>query len=141
MNKYQRGFNNYKEQSSNNVNYMSQEELLMTLYEELVKRITIADITLKKKDYKTFEDATQRCLRIFRYLNETLDRSVPISRDIARMYEYIIYSLGRIHIGRNQKLLDHIKPMVIELHDTFKQAAEECKKNKTGGTGEISGKA
>lgn len=129
------GLNKYKAQSNNNINYMSQEELLMLLYDELVKRINIADITLKNKDFKTFEAATQRCLAIFRYLDETLDRSVPISRDIARLYEYIIYSLGRIHIGRNQRLLDHIKPMIIELRDTFKQAAEESKKEKAAGTG------
>lgn len=114
-----RGFNQYKEQS---INSMTSGELLLLLYDELVKRITLAEISLEKKDYPTFEAAVTRCIDIIRYLDQTLDRSVPISREIARMYEYFTYSLGRIRIGRNKKLLAHIKPMLIEFRDTFRQA-------------------
>ncbi len=122
MNK--RGYNvqEYKEQS---VNSMTTGELLLLLYDELVKRATIADLTLKKKDYPAFEEAVTRCIDIVKYLDETLDRSYPVSLEIARMYEYFIYSLGRIRIGRNQKLLDHIRPMLLEFRDTFRQAERE----------------
>lgn len=117
-----RGLNNYKQQS---INSMTPGELLLLLYDELVKRITIADISLTKKDYPLFEDSVGRCIDIMKYLDETLDRSVPLSQEIARLYEYIIYSLGRIRIGRNRKLLDHIKPMILEFRDTFKQAEKD----------------
>lgn len=114
-----RGYNQYKEQS---INSMTSEELLLLLYDELVKRITLAEISLEKQDYPTFEAAATRCIDIINYLDQTLDRSVPISREITRMYEYFTYSLGRIRIGRNKKLLAHIKPMLIEFRDTFRQA-------------------
>ncbi len=104
---------------------MSTGELLLLLYDELVNRATMADILLKKKEYPQFEDAVDRCIAIVKYLDETLDKSYPVSMDIARMYEYFVYTLGRIKIGRNQKLLDHIRPMLTEFRDTFRQAEKE----------------
>lgn len=120
-----RGYNKYKEQT---INSMTPGELLLLLYDELVKRITLAHISLEKEDYPVFEEATQRCIDIIKYLDQTLDRSYPISRELARMYEYFIYTLGRIKVGRNKKLLDHIKPMLVDLRDTFKQAERESHK-------------
>lgn len=123
------GINKYKEQA---INSMTSGELLLLLYDELVKRSTLAKISLEKKDYKTFEDAVTRCIAIVKYLDETLDRSYPISRDLARMYEYITYSLGRVRIGRNQKLLEHIHPMLLEFRDTFRQADRESANDVSG---------
>ncbi len=120
-----RGYNKYKEQT---INSMTQGELLLLLYDELVKRITLAHISLEKKDYPVFEEAVTRCIDIIKYLDQTLDRSYPISRELARMYEYFIYTLGRIKIGRNQKLLDHVRPMLVDLRDTFRQAEKESHK-------------
>lgn len=117
-----RGLNQYKEQS---VNSMTSGELLLLLYDELVKRITLAEITLEKQQWPEFEAAVGRCIAIINYLDETLDRAIPISHELARLYEYFTYSLGRIRIGRNKKLLAHIKPMLIDLRDTFKQAEKE----------------
>ena len=47
-----RGFQQYKEQS---VNTMTQGELLLLLYDELVKRITRAELALNKQDYPTLD--------------------------------------------------------------------------------------
>lgn len=117
-----RGYNKYKEQT---INSMTTGELLLLLYDELVKRSTLAHISLQKQDYPVFEEAITRCIDIVKYLDATLDRSYPISRELARMYEYFIYTLGRVKIGRNQKLLDHVRPMLAEFRDTFRQAEKE----------------
>lgn len=52
-----RGFQQYKEQS---VNTMTQGELLLLLYDELVKRLTQAELALNKQSYELFEDSVQR---------------------------------------------------------------------------------
>lgn len=117
-----RGYNNYKEQT---VNSMTAGELLLLLYDELVKRGSLAKIALDKQDYITFEAAVDRCIAIVAYLDETLDRSYPVSKDIARMYEYFLFSLARVRIGRNGKLLEEIRPMFAEFRDTFRQAEKE----------------
>ena len=58
------GYQGYKEQG---INEMSQGELLLLLYDELVKRLLRAGLALDKKDYALFEASVDRSLDIIRY--------------------------------------------------------------------------
>lgn len=124
-----RGYQQYKQQS---VNSMTSGELLLLLYDELVKRATMATIALDKEDFPTFEAAIDRCVDIINYLDETLDHNYPISRDLSRMYEYFTYQLGRIRIGRNKKELEALRPMLADLRDTFHTAEKNSSQGKRG---------
>ena len=94
----------------------------MLLYDELVKRSTLASIALDKEDWPLFEGTLDRCVDIINYLDETLDRQYPISQDLSRMYDYFTYELGRIKVGRNKKELERLRPMLSDLRDTFRIA-------------------
>ncbi len=122
-----RGFQQYKEQS---INTMTQSELLLLLYDELVKRMTQAELALDKKEYPLFESSVQRSIDIIQYLSDILDRQYPISHDMARLYEYFIYELGRTRIGRRKDLLTDVKSKVSELRDAFREAAKDGKSGK-----------
>ena len=126
-----RGYQQYKQQS---VNSMTPGELLLLLYDELVKRGTIASIALDKADYPTFEAAIDRCVDIINYLDETLDRQYPISRDLGRMYEYFTYQLGAIKIGRNRRELEQLRPMLAEMRDAFHTAEKNSAGQRGSGT-------
>ncbi len=121
-----RGYQQYKQQS---VNTMTPGELLLLLLDELVKRLMRCDLALEKGDMPLFEASANRCIDIVRYLDDTLDQKYPISRDLHRLYDFFLYELNRIKIGRNKQQLDEIRPMIVELRDTFraadKKAAEE----------------
>ena len=114
-----RGYQNYKQQS---INSMTPGELLLLLYDELVKRSTLASLALDKQDWPAFEAALDRCTDIVNYLDETLDRQYPISQDLSRMSDYFTYELGRIKVGRNKKELDRLRPMLADMRDTFRTA-------------------
>lgn len=114
-----RGYQNYKQQS---INSMTSGELLLLLYDELVKRSTLASIALDKQDWPVFETALDRCTDIVNYLDETLDHQYPISQDLARMYDYFTYELGRIKVGRNKSELERLRPMLAEMRDAFRVA-------------------
>ncbi|MCI9036984.1 MAG: flagellar protein FliS [Oscillospiraceae bacterium] len=124
-----RGYQQYKQQS---VNSMTSGELLLLLYDELVKRATMATIALDREDFPTFEAAVDRCVDIINYLDETLDHNYPISKDLSRMYEYFTYQLGRIRIGRNKKELEALRPMLADLRDTFHTAEKNSSQGKRG---------
>ena len=113
------GYQGYKEQG---INDMTPGELLMLLYDELVKRMIRADLALKKADYPLFEASVDRCLDIIRYLDDTLDMQYPISRNLNRLYDYFSYELNRVKAGRNKEELDRVKTMISELRDTFREA-------------------
>ena len=114
-----RGYQQYKQQS---VGSMTSGELLLLLYDELVKRATMASIALDKGEFPAFEAAVERCIDIVNYLDETLDRQYPISQDLGRMYEYFTYQLGLIKIGRNKQELEKLRPMLAEMRDAFHTA-------------------
>ena len=114
-----RGYQQYKQQS---VGSMTSGELLLLLYDELVKRATMASIALDKGEFPAFEAAVERCIDIVNYLDETLDRQYPISQDLGRMYEYFTYQLGAIKIGRNKQELEKLRPMLAEMRDAFHTA-------------------
>lgn len=119
---YTKGFQQYKEQS---VDTMTPGELLLTLYDELVKRLTRAQLALDSQDYALLETTVDRSMDIVHYLSDTLDRSYPISRELARMYEFFCYELVRVKIGRNRTELERVKRMVGELRDAFRVAAQD----------------
>jgi len=116
------GYQQYKQQS---VNTMTQGELLIVLYDELVKRAARADIALDQKDYPLFEASVDRCLDILHYLDDTLDRQYPISAELHRLYDFFCYDFNRVKAGRNQKELAKLRPMVTDLRDSFRAAEKD----------------
>lgn len=114
-----KGFQSYKEQS---VNTMTQGELLLLLYDELYKRLSQAELMLDQQNYPVYEASIERAVAIIDYLDYTLDRQYPISGNLAQLYEYFTYELGRAKIGRRKEVLTHVKTMVSELRDAFRQA-------------------
>ena len=122
-----KGYQQYKQQS---INSMTPGELLLLLYDELVKRATIASIALEKKDYDLLESTVQRCIDIIHYLDETLDRQYPISHDLSRLYEYFTFQFRRVMIGRNAEVLSELRPMLSEMRDTFRIAEKNVSQGK-----------
>lgn len=122
-----RGFQHYKEQS---VSTMTQQELLLMLYDELVKRLVRCDLALGKEDWPLFEASVDRAMDILRYLDDTLDHKYPVSRDLHRLYDFFLYELNRVKLGRNKAELDEIRPMITELRDAFRTADKNCAEEK-----------
>ena len=122
-----RGFQQYKEQS---INTMTQGELLLLLYDELVKRPTQAELALSKENWPVFEASVQRGIDIIDYLDQTLDKQYPISANLTQLYEYFTYELGRVKIGRRNDPLNHVKSMVNELRDAFREAQKNGESGK-----------
>lgn len=117
-----RGYQAYRDQAVNAVDTMTQGELLLKLYDELVKRLTRAELALAKEDYSLMEASVDRGLDIIHYLDDTLDPQYPISHDLTRLYEYFCFELQRVKAGRNRTELDRVKKMSCELRDAFREA-------------------
>ncbi|MCI9216971.1 flagellar export chaperone FliS [Lachnospiraceae bacterium 42-17] len=118
---YQNGYEQYKMQS---VNTMTHGEMLLLLYDELIKRLTRAQIALEDKNYELFDKSVQRSREIVRYLNKTLNMDYQISYELKRMYEFFLYELSRLQAGRNGAVIQELKPLVTELRDAFREASK-----------------
>lgn len=125
-----RGYQAYKDQAVNAVDTMTQEELLLKLYDELVKRLTRAELALDKEDYGLMEASVERSLDIIHYLDDTLDPQYPISRNLTRLYEYFCFELQRVKAGRNRTELERVRKMTCELRDAFREAQRSVDEGK-----------
>ena len=125
-----RGYQRYREES---LNTMTQGELLLMLYDGLVKQLTLAGLELEKKNYPAFEAAVDKSIDIIHYLDDTLDRQYPISANLAKLYEYFCYELCRVKSGRNATELERVKGMVSELRESFRQAEKNSTAQEAGG--------
>ena len=120
---FRNGYEQYKMQS---VNTMTRSEMLMLLYDELIKRLTRAQIALGDKNYDLFEKSVQRSRDIVHYLDQTLDMEYQISYELRRMYEFFLFELSRLQAGRNPVVVDELKPLVADLRDAFKEASKSA---------------
>lgn len=120
MNEYSR----YKEKS---IYSMSGPEQLLLLFDEAIRRLTRAEYSLKDKNYKDFDDCITRVSRIVRYLLDILDMSQPISWDLKRIYDYLIFDLSRVKAGRERRMdeIGRIRHILSELREGFEGASRK----------------
>lgn len=118
------GYNRYKEKS---IYSMSGGEQLLLLFDETLTRLTRAEYSLNDKNYADFDDCITRTSRIVRYLLEILDMEQPISRDLRRIYNYLVYDLSMAKAGRERRQdeIGRIRHILSELRDAFAQASKQ----------------
>lgn len=116
---YQNGYQQYKAQS---VSTMTKGEMLLLLYDELIKRLKRAEIAISEEAYESFEQSVTRSKEIVQYLNDTLDNSYEISKELHRLYEFFLFELSRLQASRNQEIIDELKPLILELRGAFAEA-------------------
>jgi flagellar protein FliS len=114
-----KGYQHYKEQT---VNTMTPGEMLNLLYDELLKRLTRSELALGNEDYELFEQSIQRSIDIVTYLKDTLNFQYEISNELKRLYDFFLYELSRIKAGRNSAVIAEIRPLIMDLRDSFKEA-------------------
>ena len=123
MNDYQK---KYLEQS---IMQMSQGELLVLTFDEAIKNLKKANLALEDRNYEKFEEAVQKTNRVVRYLHQTLDMEQPISRDLARLYDFVTFDLGLVQAGRErrQEELPKLVAIMSDLRDGFLGASKIAK--------------
>ena len=112
---------------------MTPGELLVMLLDELVKQSLRCDVALAQGDYPVLTAAADKCIAIINYLDDTLDRKYPISRELHRLYEFFCYDFNRIKIGRNSQELGRLIPMITDLRDSFREAERGTRGQMLGG--------
>lgn len=116
-----RGYAQYKQQT---VMTMTHSEMLLLLYDELLKRLTRAEIALDRSDFELFGASVTRSKDIVTYLRKSLNHQYAISRELRQMYDFFLYELSRIEAGRKKDVIAELKPLVRELRDAFEEAGK-----------------
>ena len=117
------GYQDYKAQS---IMTMTPGEMLLLLYDELIKRLKMASIALDRENYELFDSSVERCQDIVHYQKDTLNFNYQISRELNSMYDFFLYEISRLSAGRRKEVIDELTPLVKELRDTFAEAATKA---------------
>lgn len=115
------GYQHYKQQS---VSTMTKSEMLQLLYQEMLKRLTRAEMAIDENNEEIFEQSVTRATEIVQYLMDTLDMKYSVSQELMRMYQFFLYQLSRIQASKKKELIVELKPLVKELQETFLEAGK-----------------
>ncbi len=116
--------NPYETYRKQMVSSMTQGEMLLKLYDETLKQIDIARVSIDKGEITAMDAALKKSQRIVRHLRDTLDFRYPVSNDLSKMYDFFSRQMVEANVKKSKKPLDDIAPMIRELRDTF----NECDK-------------
>ncbi len=101
---------------------MSRGDLLLTLYDELLKRLLKAELSLENQNYELFEASIQKCCDIVYYLERTLNYKYSISRELKMFYDFFIYEFSRLKASRNVQIIHEVRPLIQDLREAFAEA-------------------
>ncbi|MDR1604611.1 MAG: flagellar export chaperone FliS [Gracilibacteraceae bacterium] len=114
-------YQNYKQQAVYN---MTPPELLLLLYDELVKRIHLSMGALEKQDVGEAHRHLLRAQDIVRYLSVTLKDGYEISEPMDKLYDYFLQRLVLANVRKDRAVLAEILPMIEELREAWRQAGK-----------------
>ncbi len=103
---------------------MTSEELVVVLYDELVKRLKKASIALEIGKLDIFDESITRCSDIVLYLKEALNFEYQISYELVNFYNFFLYELTRAKSSRNPEIMAGIEPLIKDLREAFGEAAK-----------------
>jgi len=101
---------------------MTQGEMLVTLYDEIIKRLKKGKILIEHQDYTNAETELNRVREIVAYLDSALDRKYEVSANLSQLYRFFDYQTVRVVAGRKTEIIDELIPLIEEMRDAFKQA-------------------
>lgn len=108
----------YKKQS---VETMTPVEVVIRLYSEIEKQCAIGMDFAEKKNYAKSNDAFVRAEDCIDALRESLDMSIPISKNLDDLYVFFYKTIVKANINKDLTDLKKVVPMIAELRDAWSQ--------------------
>lgn len=117
----------YQEQS---ILTMSRGELLVKLYDELLKNLRYASMLLGQKQTEAAKKCTSKAKDIINYLFAILDDKYSISANLKQIYGHFLAQIIKANVSGEPANLDEIIPTVQELRDAWAKAEKATKSQK-----------
>lgn len=111
----------YKRQS---VETMTPVEVVIRLYSEIEKQCAIGMDFVEKKNYAKSNDAFIKAEDCIDALRETLDMSIPISKNLDDLYIFFYKTIVKANINKDLTDLKKVVPMITELRDAWTQISQ-----------------
>lgn len=111
----------YKKQS---VETMTPVEVVIKLYSEIEKQCAVGMDYVEKKNYAKSNDAFVKAEDCIDALRETLDMSIPISKNLDDLYVFFYKTIVNANVNKDLTELKKVVPMITELRDAWTQISQ-----------------
>ena len=101
---------------------MTPGQILITVYDELIKQLNIAILSFEKNDISEINRSLLKSQRIITELRTTLNFDYSISKNLDDIYIFLNGAIIDANIKKDPSKLKDILQIVQELRDAFFQA-------------------
>ena len=122
-------YNGYSQYKENSIYTSTPEELVLMLYNGLVKFIMQAQSAVEEKNYEKANEALKRAQDIVIHFQCTLDMKYEISKDLVKLYDYMYKRLIDANIKKDKRVLQDLLTIAKELRDTWTKAMKLAKRS------------
>jgi flagellar protein FliS len=117
-------YKTYKQQS---VMTMTSGDLLIALYDGLLKELGHARNSFKHNNYADINRYLKKVQLMLGHLKSTLDFEYEISNNLNALYDYFLDVVKKANLKKDPTGLDEVTQMIAELRDTFFQAYKKTR--------------
>lgn len=114
--------NAYQAYRNNTALTSSPHELTLMLYNGAIKFCMQGKQAIEEKNTQEAHRLIMRTQDIIEELQITLDRKYPISEELDRIYDFILYQLREANMAKNTENLAIAADFIREIRDTWIQA-------------------
>lgn len=123
--------NPYEQYKKNSVITMTKGELLLMIYDELIKKLNYSVLLIERKDYEESKKNLDKCKKIINHLMATLDEQYEISQGLNELYFFFNKELIKASCFNDAKYINEILPIIKDLRNTWAEADKIAKSSKS----------
>ena len=112
-------YDTYKQQS---VMTMTSGQMLIMVYNELIKQLSLAQQAFTQKDIPGVNRYLQKSQKLIRALKGTLNFDYSISENLNNLYDFFLSAVLNANVKKDSSELQTLIEMMTELRDTFTEA-------------------
>lgn len=113
---------------SNQVTTATPADLTLMLYNGALKFIKQAKVALEEKDVIKAHETSLKVQNILYELMSTLNSDYEISKEFAKLYEYMLQRTIEANMHKDVNILIEVEDLFIQFRDTWKEAMLLAKK-------------
>jgi len=94
-------------------------DLVIMLYDGLIKQIKLGEIFLDEKDYEKVNKHLMKAQDIVSELMSSLDLKYPISENLLQLYEFMLQELIDINMHKDKTRIAPLLGIIVELKEAW----------------------
>lgn len=117
--------NSYQQYKKHNVMMANPMELVIMLYNGIIKRLRQAEIAIDEKDIEAANEHLQNAQDLVIELMMGLDLSYGIAQNLLNIYEFVHHQITSINVSKQADDIEPLVSILTSLRDAWEQVHHE----------------